>query len=602
LYLNDPNLDPVSLSIDGGINSFSLTVPTFANITVHGNTYNFGFQGQNLSPSQTTSIQVDGSITYRGDLTTIDLTAAELADPLPSSLFNDSANTAITDNLRYDATTGTLIFVGVMSSADLAFLLAPTIIELDKAGNPVTQPLLDANGNPVLDGNGNPETTPVIIPLALDASQKALITQLYTASLTASLGDQGLALSGPGNFNITAGSIDLGVSGGISVLAPDASLEAISPYGANLNITTVGDLTMTSTKIANESLLGDINLTVGGTLDVGDQFSTLGDTSAPKGIYTTGSGNISVTANGDVDVDGSRIAAYNGGNITLESFNGNVNAGDGGAGYVAMTAVQLDPLTGQLINIPATIPGSGILATTIAGSDAILGNILIETPNGSISANKGGVLQISFNNSDTSQAVCMLLAGYELRDASGVNRLSAANLSAFDRNVAVANDPVVPFDLINDTGSLVGTILFGSASQNVDAGSSGVIAQNIDVLATGSVGGLFVGRGLQPIQIQAISTSPNDPPVIVGSSPPIISGNPTGPDPIIISDSGSSGTPPPASAPPPPTITADSASAAVAKTEGQDTDSAFGDSKKKGKGITLAQKVSRVTVLLPAKN
>jgi hypothetical protein len=31
--------------------------------------------------------------------------------------------------------------------------------------------------------------------------------------------------------------MDLGISGGISVLAPNSALAAISPYGANLNIT-----------------------------------------------------------------------------------------------------------------------------------------------------------------------------------------------------------------------------------------------------------------------------------------------------------------------------------------------------------------------------
>jgi len=55
--------NPVYLDISGDINSFSLAVPTFAGITVHGDTYNFGFKGRNLSPGQTTSINVLGAIT-----------------------------------------------------------------------------------------------------------------------------------------------------------------------------------------------------------------------------------------------------------------------------------------------------------------------------------------------------------------------------------------------------------------------------------------------------------------------------------------------------------------------------------------------------------
>ncbi|HEX9045836.1 MAG TPA: hypothetical protein VF988_02315, partial [Verrucomicrobiae bacterium] len=56
LHLHDPH--PVMVDISGSINSFSLVVPTFAAINVVGNTYNFGFAGQNLSSSQATSINV----------------------------------------------------------------------------------------------------------------------------------------------------------------------------------------------------------------------------------------------------------------------------------------------------------------------------------------------------------------------------------------------------------------------------------------------------------------------------------------------------------------------------------------------------------------
>ena len=79
LHLNDENA--VTVDIDGSIGSLGLVVPTYAQITVHGNapytignqdyagTYNFGFSGRNLSASQTTAINVTGNIVYRGDLT-----------------------------------------------------------------------------------------------------------------------------------------------------------------------------------------------------------------------------------------------------------------------------------------------------------------------------------------------------------------------------------------------------------------------------------------------------------------------------------------------------------------------------------------------------
>ena len=667
IHLNDPNPHPVSLDISGSIDSFSLTVPTFANITVQGDTYNFGFKGRNLSAAQTTSINVAGSITYRGDLTTIGLTTAQLADLLPTELFTDSADTSITSKLRYDASTGKLIFIGVMSAADLAFLLNPSVLVLDQNGNVVTQPALDTDGNLILDANGNPTTVPVTRTLTLDATQQGMVSQLYTASQSASLGDQGLALTGPGNFNVSANSMDLGVSGGIRVLAPNAALAAISPYGANLNVTTIGNLSMTSTKIANDSLLGGITLTVGGTLDVGGQFTTLGDASAPKGIFTSGGGDVFITANGDVNVNGSRIAAYDGGNITVESLNGNVNAGTGGAGYVSMNALELDPVTGLLTSIPATIPGSGILATTVAGSHATLGNILVETPNGDISASKGGVIQISFNGTDTSKATAELLAGYEMQDVNG-QRVLAQNLAnakpvpAFsaqnvvtlgtsvqlhldgsatlipllDGNgnpfvaggyplyvksgdtsqqvVEVINDQIQPY--VNTAGHHVymtkplddngqpyadshgnPTWVLG---RNIEATGSGVIGQNVILKATGYIDGLFVGAF---VDYNPLKSTPPDlgPPVIIGPTVKLETpsdGGP-GPDPIVVSDKGSNAAPPPevtkTDAP-----TADTAATVVSKTEEQDTGFG-GEGKNKGKGISLAQKVSRVTVLLPPK-
>ena len=306
LHLNDPN--PVTLDISGNIQSFGLTVPTFANISVGGNTYNFGFSGRNLSPSQTTSINVTGDIAYRGNLTSITQAEALPAEILDPNLSGDSE---VANKLRYDPITGQLTFIGVMTSAELSFLLNPTKV------------VLDQNGQPVLDAEGNPVTTSV----ALDVTQKSAIQQLFANTQNASLGDQGLALAGPGHFNISAHDIDLGISGGISVTAPDSALAAISPYGADIKVTTSGNLDMTSTKIANESFLGGIDLNVGGTLNIGGQFTTFGDPNAPKGIFTTSGGNVSVSAASDVNVNGSRIAAYNGGNIDVLSQHGNVNAG-----------------------------------------------------------------------------------------------------------------------------------------------------------------------------------------------------------------------------------------------------------------------------------
>ncbi len=531
LYLNNPN--PVVLDISGSIESFSLTVPTFANITVGGNTYNFGFVGQNLSPSQTTFINVAGSITYRGDET-----SETLAGAVSSSIFTEvlDGNPALAGALSYDPTTGAVSYIGVMSSATEQSLLNPT----------------DANGNAIFSGT------------QLTAWQTS-IAQLYVASQTASLGDNGLALSGAGNFNISANSIDLGVSGGITVLAPDATLAAISPDGANINVTTAGNLEMTTTTIANESYLGGINLNVGGTLDVGGQLTAFGDPSAPKGIFTTSGGNISVTANADVNVDGSRIAAYDGGNINIESLNGDVNAGTGGEGYVTLNALELDPGTGQLISLPASIPGSGILATTVFGSDATLGNITINAPNGSVNASSGGVLQIAFNSLNSPDNYVQINAGDDI---------TATGSGVIGSNIKLSAG-----------GNISGLII---GSQSVDINSSANVSVtafsggNVNINASGTISGTVIGGSGVDVSGDSITAS-------------LISGS--------VSTSGDASSAsvgvPQSTAAPAVAQTADNAMTASSKT---DDDSDDDEKKKRGKNIALAQKVARVTVLLPKKD
>ncbi len=584
LYLGNPN--PVLLDISGSIESFGLTVPTFAEINVVGNTFNFGFQGQNLSPNQTTCINVGktakanmeaaglldsategglfvgGNITYRGDLT-----SEILSSTIPSSEFAAviSGDPALAGALTYNPATGTISFIGVMSAATEGTLLNPT----------------DSDNNAIFTG-------------AELATWQAGITQLFTDSQTASLGDNGLALSGPGSFNITAKSIDLGISGGISVLAPDAALAAISPYGANINVTTAGDLDMTTTTIANESYLGGINLTVGGALNVGGELTAFGDPSAPKGIFTTSGGDVRVTATGNVNLEGSRIAAYDGGNITIESLTGNVNAGAGGAGFVTLNALELDPTTQQLSAIPATIPGSGILSTTVAGSHALLGNVLVETPDGSFSASQGGVIQISFNGTDASKATTYLLAGYELEDLQG-QPMTADGISAAD---SFQNNSADSATFLDGTGNPIGQLVEIFPNENIDASGSGVIAQNIVAKATGEVSGLFIGFNSVNLDANLISHA-----LVVGPTVDLTSATQPGPievvsdNPVAVNGQIEIPTAPQTQAPT--AEVAPQAATATVATKSSDSDD---DDKKKQKQVALAQKTSRVTVTLPPKN
>ena len=475
-------------------------------------------------------------------------------------------------DLKSGATAGSGIIMSDSGSTDY------TTFAAGHAASPLH--LNDPNPNPVLlDISGDIENFNLNVPTFasitvqggtfdfgfigrnLSASQTTIIAVTGTiayqdfsaANPTATLGNEGLTLAGPGNFNITADSIDLGVSGGINVVPPDPELATLSPYGANLHVTTVGDLTLTSSTIANEGLLGGIKLDVGGELDAGGESTLFGDPDAPKGIFTTGGGDVSVTASGNINVNSSRIAAYDGGNINIESVKGDVNAGAGGAGFVTLNALELDPKTHQLTSIPATIPGSGILATTVIGSDAALGNITVNTPNGSINASSGGILQIAFNGADTQTASVNLDAG---------------------------------LDIIATGSGIIG------ANVTIHAGRTFtglVVAQhNLTAVANNFGPSLFYGPHVNYDQ-----TGPDSGPTTIE----VISDNPVTANGIQVADTA----PDAASAPTQIAQTADNANDVAAKADDTDGSDDSDEQKKKKKVIGLAEKVGRVTVMLPPK-
>ena len=135
-------------------------------------------------------------------------------------------------------------------------------------------------------------------------------------------------------------------------------------------------------------------------LNVGSKDFTVAALGA-RGIFSTSSGAVSVYAGGDININGSRIASYDGGKVTVESFNGNLDAGTGGSGYLVVQ--KYSAKDDNVTYSQATIPGSGILATTFPDSSSPVGDILVQTPNGNIDANAGGIEQLPLNDVQYSQ-------------------------------------------------------------------------------------------------------------------------------------------------------------------------------------------------------
>jgi hypothetical protein len=466
-----------------------------------------------------------------------------------------------------------------------------------------------------VDGNGVPQTT--VVSAINSATAQALLNQYNADNVASALPDNvanpvlppdgtaGYFIGGAGKFNISAQNMDLGTTAGIQSLG--VSLYTVgSDYplaknagitrGADININIAGNLDMYSTSIASVNG-GNISINAGGDVNVGSADFTV-NASGARGIYSTSLGDVAVYAGKNINLNGSRIAAYDGGNVTVESFNGDINAGSGGLGYVVLSAFYVDPVTHQVYSDSPTIPGSGILATTFPKRDAnypapvaAVGNILVETPNGNVIAQKGGIIELPLNGVNDPNATVEVLAGYELRDSHG-NPVSAANL-ADGSPVLVSND------------------------RNLDASGSGIIGNTINLDASGDILGVIFARdnlnitAQQNVSVTALSegtanVSAGDTVsgTIIGVGGISASGGSV--DASLLSNnsisgatSGQSGLAQGTAANAASTASSNDSNqaAANATATGDNTD----EDLKKKKNVTLAQKVGRVTVILPMK-
>jgi hypothetical protein len=466
------NNQPVVLNIGGNFEDVTLISPKETQVTVGGNMDNVSFTGQNLHSSDTTFFHVTGEI-FDQNTYAFETLSAPLA--LPTPLYQGTVpnylqllqNAVVpgtgpvsTGNgpqfplfpsldFFYLPGTRQLGYFGVMGAATEALLLG-TLQEITYL----------PNGQPNLDPQGNYITAPATFAGNPGSALYQAIQALYAASqssVISSAAPQGIQIGGPGQLNIAAQSMNLGASAeGVSSVGPavNNALAGIAGKGAAINISLTGDLNMFASQISSW-YGGAIAVNAGGSINAGLGSLPFQGT-APHGIWTSADSDVSVIAQGDVNIQGSRIAAYDGGNIFVESLQGSVNAGIGGLGEVQVNEVLVNPKTGAVTQPLQAIAGSGILATTLpdAKSSLEVGNITVDTPHGNIDAGLGGITQEPDNGNTSLKPTVSLTAG-----------------------------------------------------GNINAGDTGVIAINVNAQATGTITGLFISSGNSTLHADTINVT-----------------------------------------------------------------------------------------------
>jgi filamentous hemagglutinin family protein len=464
LHFNDPN--PVLINISGSVSDFVLSSPKAVEMTVGQNLIDSSATILHLHPTDVTSFSVGGEILDHSSFVLVTLPTGVLPnfaalDNVSEEFIAGPGNELVPNpnwnpllggqqaQFSYDAATGGLRYSGFMSSAVENALLSMTV------------PFLPAS----------------------------VIEQIYAQSQLETISPgQAYAVAGPGTFRINAGSIDLGNSSGIVSLGI-SGYQALVPYtarGADIDVTTSGNLSMVASTIESD-YGGNIHVNCGGQIDVGSVLVPPSSDQIILGIVSLWGGNISVVANQNINVDGSRIATYDGGDIFVESLFGSVDAGTGGGQPVLVQKVYVNQ-QGQLEYDKDLIPGSGILATSYpelvyGETSSEIGNITVETPQGNIVASQGGIVQLALGSGAKNDATITLDAGSP----------------GFVGNVDAAGSGVIGGQVnINATGSIEGLVVASvgadvTALQNI---SATVLSQGgATVSAGGTVSGTIVGVG-----------------------------------------------------------------------------------------------------------
>jgi hypothetical protein len=415
----------------------------------------------------------------------------------------------------------------------------------------------------------------------------------------------GYVLGGPGQFDINAGSISLGSCAGIltcGVLDQESGFErygnlvSITPSGASLNVTVGGDINMLSSTIATLGG-GDVNVTsTGGSIDLGSQNLVDEAREVGFGIFSAAQGDVSVSTFKDIDIGGSRIAAYDGGNIFVESLTGDINVGSGGDSFNPVELSYTDP-NGKANYYAENANGSGILATTLvtpesgasysvlssdwpADHAAVPGNITIEALRGNITADLGGITQEALNGNVSGGPIVTLVAGTLPSGTPG----SPGYSPGYTGNIDLGQSGVIGGTVDATANGNISGLIISRQNSNINAAQnfSGSVLSggSVGLAAGGSVVGVIVGVGGASVSGSSVTAS------VLGQD---VSVNGGAAQSTLGSSANATSTSQSAA------LQASSATQQLANND-QTTDD---DINKKKKGPVLMQRTKRVTVILP---
>jgi len=331
---------PIEISAGGDIKTLKLYLPKRAEITARGRIENVMYEGQNNNATDISKIQAGRDISM-------------------AYVRSDEAAAILNNQLEGIVQGGPgIFFVQSGGSIDLGTL---------RDG-------IQTIGNGRYAQLGTERSALFIVSGYTFDETHEVISSFFTKIRSA--GDKYAEL-------LAEGKVDEG-----EALLKETRDEVIKPFLRNPSGD--GDINMTSSQIATSIGRSDIFIIAAGNMNLGQTALPVSGTVNKKtGITTGGGGAINIFARKDVNVNESRVMTFLGGDITIWSDDGNINAGRG-----SRTAVSASPPKvlddGTKVFSPPAI-GSGIRAVTYGDNAPEPGNIHLFAPSGIIDAGEAEI-------------------------------------------------------------------------------------------------------------------------------------------------------------------------------------------------------------------
>ena len=334
----------VKIHADTDIRNLGLILPKKAEVSAGRDILDITYEGQNINPADVSKIQAGRNIAMKY------IKASDTSNP--------------TDQLSHDGL--------IQGGPGVFFVQAGGSIDLGSLKDGIQAA-----------GNGN---NPV---LGMDKSDLVVVSGYTSDKSAADIGDffSNLRTAGDDYAQLMA----KGKLSDAAALLQKTRDETIKPFLGTPS--SAGDVNMTSSQISTSIGQSDIFVIASGNLNLGKTALPLSSTVNRKtGITTAGGGAINIFAERDINVNESRIMTFYGGDITVWSDEGSINAGRGSRTAVSASPPRQIIINGAVVWVfsPPAI-GSGIRAVTYGDNPPPPGNIHLFAPSGIIDAGEAEI-------------------------------------------------------------------------------------------------------------------------------------------------------------------------------------------------------------------